>query len=61
MDSAELVAREVTVRVGDLTILSGVDFRLHPGEMCGLIGPSGAGKTTRTWSPPMRSAKKARG
>jgi len=44
--SSELVVREVTVRAGELTILSGVDFALHPGEMCGLIGPSGAGKTT---------------
>lgn len=27
-------------------ILSGVEFRLEPGQTCGIIGPSGAGKST---------------
>ncbi len=42
----DLTVRDVSVRVGDLALLSGVDFSLKPGELCGLIGPSGAGKTT---------------
>ena len=31
---------------GDLTVLSGVDFKVLPGEIHGLIGPNGVGKTT---------------
>jgi ABC-2 type transport system ATP-binding protein len=31
---------------GDLKVLSGVDFTVLPGEIHGLIGPNGVGKTT---------------
>lgn len=37
---------QVGVRVGDAMILKGVSMSIQPGEVVGLIGPSGAGKTT---------------
>ena len=36
----------VTKRYGDRPALEAVSFEVHPGEMFGLIGPDGAGKTT---------------
>jgi len=36
----------VTRRYGAVTALNGLTFDVHPGEMFGLIGPDGAGKTT---------------
>jgi ABC-type branched-subunit amino acid transport system ATPase component len=45
--SASLLAVEgLTVRFGGLTALRGFTFRLREGEMVGLIGPNGSGKTT---------------
>lgn len=41
-----LTVRNAWVSAGATKILSGIDFKLHPGEMCGMIGPSGAGKST---------------
>jgi ATP-binding cassette subfamily F protein uup len=37
---------DVTVRAGDRTLLSGVTWRLGPGDRIGLIGVNGSGKTT---------------
>ncbi len=41
-----LVARDLVRRFGDLTAVAGVSLRVEPGELYGLIGPDGAGKTT---------------
>jgi iron complex transport system ATP-binding protein len=44
--SVALAAHEVTVRVGDRTLLDGVDLTVAAGEWVTVIGPNGAGKTT---------------
>ncbi|HSB60683.1 MAG TPA: ABC transporter ATP-binding protein [Vicinamibacteria bacterium] len=41
-----VVVEELTRRYGDLVAVNGVSFVVRPGEMFGLIGPDGAGKTT---------------
>jgi ABC-type branched-subunit amino acid transport system ATPase component len=41
-----LVVEGLTVRFGGLTALNGFGFTLREGEMVGLIGPNGSGKTT---------------
>ena len=44
--TAALSLDRVTKRYGALTAVSAVSFDVQPGEMFGLIGPDGAGKTT---------------
>lgn len=39
-------ARRLTRRFGDLTAVDGLDLRVAAGEIFGLVGPDGAGKTT---------------
>ena len=43
---ALLGVRDLTMRFGGLTALSGVSFEAVAGETLGIIGPNGAGKTT---------------
>ena len=45
-DAPVLVARDLAVRYGSTAAVSGVSFEVRPGEVLGLIGPDGAGKTS---------------
>jgi len=45
--SAPLIeTSELTKRFGSVQALTGLNFRVFPGEIYGLLGPNGAGKTT---------------
>ena len=44
--SAAVVARRLTKRFGEITALADVTFDVSNGELFGLVGPDGAGKTT---------------
>ncbi|HEY4442236.1 MAG TPA: ABC transporter ATP-binding protein [Candidatus Elarobacter sp.] len=44
--AAILSVRDLTIRFGGITALSGVSFDVEAGHITGLIGPNGAGKTT---------------
>ena len=46
MSEPLLELRDVTIRFGGLTAISGFDLRIGDRELVGLIGPNGAGKTT---------------
>ena len=39
-------ARGLRKRFGTLTAVDGLSFEVRPGEVFGLVGPDGAGKTT---------------
>ena len=42
----EIEFKDVKFRYGSRQIMRGVNLKIAPGEMIGLVGPSGAGKTT---------------
>ncbi|MDQ3187356.1 MAG: ABC transporter ATP-binding protein [Pseudomonadota bacterium] len=42
----KITADNITVKVGDATLLDGVSVTAGPGELLGVIGPNGAGKST---------------
>ena len=44
--SVAVVVQELSHRYGDRQALIDVGFRVEPGEMIGLLGPNGGGKTT---------------
>ena len=46
MNSAAVTARGVRKRFGAIDALSGLDLDLRTGEIYGLLGPNGSGKTT---------------
>jgi phosphate transport system ATP-binding protein len=43
---AKLSIRDLTIRYGDHTALAGASFDIHVGEIFGIIGPAGSGKTS---------------
>ena len=45
-DDVVIEARDVSRNFGDTHALKGVSLRVHRGELFGLVGPDGAGKTT---------------
>uniref|UniRef100_A0A832I2W4 ABC transporter ATP-binding protein n=1 Tax=Eiseniibacteriota bacterium TaxID=2212470 RepID=A0A832I2W4_UNCEI len=46
MSAPALALRGLTRRFGALTAVAGLTFDVRPGELFGLVGPDGAGKTT---------------
>lgn len=46
MTGALLETSGLSVRFGGVRALDGLDLSVHPGEVLGLIGPNGSGKTT---------------
>lgn len=44
--SSVLRFEDVTARIGGETLLTGIDFEARPGEVVGLVGRNGVGKTT---------------
>ena len=45
-DAPLLAARDLIVRYGQVAAVNGISLEVRPGEVVGLIGPDGAGKTS---------------
>ena len=43
---AKLEIQNITLNYGQRTVIKGLSFRLSPGELLGLVGPNGCGKTS---------------
>lgn len=46
INETTIIARGLVKRFGDFTAVAGVDFNIKRGEIFGLLGPNGSGKTT---------------
>ncbi|MDY6904731.1 MAG: ATP-binding cassette domain-containing protein [Thermodesulfobacteriota bacterium] len=46
MEPAAIVAKSLNKRFGDIQAVADLSLDIHPGEIFGLVGPDGAGKTT---------------
>jgi zinc transport system ATP-binding protein len=46
MSEAVLSVRDITVKLGHLTILQNVNMEVERGDVVGIVGPNGGGKTT---------------
>lgn len=41
-----IALRDITVHIGDATLIERVSAAVRPGQMTAVVGPNGAGKTT---------------
>ena len=41
-----IALHNITVRIGDVTLIDGVSAAVRPGQLTAVVGPNGAGKTT---------------
>ena len=46
MTQSLIQSRNLTVRLGGASVLSGVDFHIDPAEIVTIVGPNGSGKST---------------
>jgi len=46
MSETTIIAQNLTKRFGDFTAVDGINFDVRRGEIFGLLGPNGSGKTT---------------
>ncbi len=46
MGEEVIIAKNLTKRFGDFTAVDNISFNVRPGEIFGLLGPNGGGKTT---------------
>ncbi len=66
MNTAPLEVQDLAFRYGERRALDGVTFAVRPGELFGLLGPNGGGKTTlfrvvTTLAPPAEGAARVFG